>query len=87
MSEVHKAISEHSKRQNELVTAFARLDAERERLIEEALLLCKEGRAFSADQINKVTNEINQLAKKGIIPQRKPVTNEMIQEYAGRMKA
>ncbi|MFY4776044.1 YpbS family protein [Metabacillus sp. RGM 3146] len=84
MAEVHKAISEHSKKQNRIIQTFAALDAKREQYIEEALGLCQEGKPFTVNRINQVTEEINQLAKKGIVPLRKHVTDEMVKEYANR---
>ena len=81
---VHKAITEHSKKQNEIVTKFLQLEAKRESLIEQAIQLCIEGKPFSTEEINFVTNQINQLARSGIAPQRKLVTTEMVQEFVNR---
>jgi hypothetical protein len=41
---------------------------------------------FSVHSINSVTQEMNQLAKQGIVPQRKYVTEEMIIDYVNRLK-
>ncbi|AQX55255.1 YpbS family protein [Priestia flexa] len=83
---VHKAISEHSKKQHELVKAFVRLDTMREQAIEATVLLCKEGQEFSTDTINAVTAQINELAKNnGIVPTRQFVTKEMVEEYVQRL--
>ncbi|MCM3705080.1 MULTISPECIES: YpbS family protein [Bacillaceae] len=81
---VHKAISEHVGKQNKIITRFAALDQQREYYIEQALDLCRRGLPFSADKINEVTAEINELSKQGIIPARKYVTAEMIEEYASK---
>ncbi|MDQ1146358.1 hypothetical protein QE429_003185 [Bacillus sp. SORGH_AS 510] len=81
---VHKAITEHVNKQNHKINQFLLLDQQRELYIDEALLLCKQGKEFTTDKINEVTNQINILAKQGIIPFRKLVTNEMVKEYALR---
>jgi hypothetical protein len=81
MMSVHKAISQHANKQNKIFKEFLALDQEREYYIEEAVTLCKQGRAFSTDKINEVTDKINRLATLRVIPTRKNVTVEMIQEY------
>ncbi|MCK6205244.1 YpbS family protein [Bacillus infantis] len=83
---VHHALTEHAKKINNRITRFLELDATREAYIEEALNLCKEGKPFSTEKINQVTEEINQLARQGNIPSRKLVTTVMVEEYADRMK-
>jgi hypothetical protein len=83
---VHKEISQHSNRQHQRVKVFAELDMMREYYIEEAVSLCKEGQAFTVDKINEVTKQINDLARQGIVPTRKSVTIEMVQEYVDRLK-
>jgi hypothetical protein len=83
---VHHALTAHAKKLNTRITRFLELDAEREAYIEEALSLCKAGKSFSTEKINIVTEEINQLAKQGIVPSRKLVTPAMVLEYAGRLK-
>lgn len=84
MAEVHKAISEHSKKQNLIIQTFAALDAKREEYIDEALGLCQEGKPFTVSKINYVTEEINRLARQGIVPLRKLVTEDMVKEYASK---
>ena len=81
---VHKAISEHVNKQNQKINRFLLLDQQRELYIEEALSLCKQGKEFTTEKINEMTNQINTLAKQGIIPFRKLVTKEMVKEYALR---
>lgn len=83
---VHKAISEHVGKQNKIITAFAALDQEREYCIEQALDNCRKELPFSVDKINEVTARINELSKQGIVPARKFVTIDMIEEYAARTK-
>lgn len=84
--EVHKAITAHSRKQNEIVKAFLQLEAQREAAIEAAVSLASSGKAFSVDVINMVTKEINELAKRGVAPQRKIVTEDMVMEYVNRLK-
>ncbi|MBM6619311.1 YpbS family protein [Bacillus suaedaesalsae] len=83
---VHKEISAHSSKQHELVKQFLMLEGQRERFIDDAVSLCLEGKEFSTESINKVTLQINELAKQGIIPVRKLVTEHMVQEYATKLK-
>lgn len=82
--EVHKAITAHSRKQNEIVKIFLQLDAQREAAIEAAIALASNGKHFSVDAINMVTKEINDLAKRGVAPQRKLVTADMVMEYVDR---
>ncbi|PFJ12111.1 hypothetical protein COD67_19930 [Bacillus cereus] len=84
--EVHKAITAHSRKQNEIVKTFLQLDAQREAAIEAAVLLASNGKEFSVDVINVVTKQINDLAKRGVAPQRKLVTEDMVMEYVGRLQ-
>lgn len=82
--EVHEAITRHSMAQHEHLRRFMELDQERERLIEQAIRLCREGKPFSTDEINRVTSAINEHARKGISPTRRYVTPDMIDEYVDR---
>ncbi|MBD1381638.1 YpbS family protein [Metabacillus arenae] len=84
MTSLHKQLSEHSKNQNRIVNDFLKLDAIREAAIDEVVTHCRTGQKFSVLKINQVTKEINDLAKKGIIPQRKFVTEEMVKEYVSK---
>jgi len=79
---VHKAITEHVNKQNKKINDFLSLDQLREMYIDEAVTLCREGKPFTTEKINMVTNKINDLAKQGIIPTRKVVSIEMVREYA-----
>ena len=81
---VHQAITNHVNKQNKRINEFIALDQQREFYIEDAVQLCKNGKDFSTDKINKVTKQINELAKQGIVPTRKLVTPEMIREYVER---
>ncbi|MCM3617297.1 YpbS family protein [Sutcliffiella horikoshii] len=81
---VHKAISEHSRKQNKVVMSFLQLEQQREAYIEEATQLCREKEPFTTEKINAVTKQINELARKGIAPQRKLVTKEMVEEFVSR---
>ncbi|MFT8322783.1 MAG: DUF2533 family protein [Bacillus sp. (in: firmicutes)] len=79
---VHKAITKHVEQVNNRVHHFKQLDHLREHYIEEAVQQCLNGEIFSVQKINEVTEEINVLAKQGVIPSRKVVTAEMVKEYA-----
>jgi Protein of unknown function (DUF2533) len=83
---VHKEISKHSNKQNQLVQQFMILDERRETAIDEAVQLCSAGKPFTTNRINQVTSEINALARRGVVPQRKLVTTEMVEEYVARLK-
>ena len=85
MSEVHQAITAHSQKQHALIRAFAQLDAKREAYIEEAVALCQRGEPFSVHNINGVTKQMNELARNGILPQRKYVTVDMVKEYVQKL--
>jgi hypothetical protein len=82
---VHKEITKHVNNANKRINDFIKLDQQREYYIQEAVELCKQGKEFSTDSINKVTNQMNELAKQGIVPSRKIVTPKMVQEYAATL--
>lgn len=84
MTNVHEAITKHSNAQHEVVKTFVGLEQKREQFIDEAVALAKQHQEFTVDNINKVTIEMNKLAQKGIVPLRKLVTVEMVNEYAFR---
>ncbi|UQZ46418.1 YpbS family protein [Bacillus sp. PK3-037] len=84
MSEVHKAISAHSAKQHEHIKTFMQLEHLREMAIEAAVAKCKNDELFSTDAINEITERMNQLAKKGIVPTRRLVSKEMVKEYVSR---
>jgi hypothetical protein len=78
---VHKAISEHSSKQQKALQDFLELDHKREEYIEEAIQKCKNNEPFTIDKINEVTKKIHELAVREIVPSRKLVTREMVQEF------
>jgi hypothetical protein len=82
---VHKDLIKHAENQNKTYQEFLALDQQREYYIEEAVELCKKGETFSTDKINEVTNKINRINLR-IIPDRKNVTVEMIQDYVKSIK-
>ncbi|MEH7381927.1 DUF2533 family protein [Bacillus sp. JJ1533] len=84
MTNVHEAITKHSNAQHEIVKTFIGLEQKREQYIDEAVALAKQNQEFTVEKINKVTIEMNQLAKKGIVPLRKIVTVDMVKEFAFR---
>ena len=75
---VHKDLIKHAKNQNQSYQEFKVLDELRERYIEEAVELCKQGKPFTTDKINEVTNKMNRINLR-IISLRKNVTTEMVQ--------
>lgn len=82
---VHKDLINHAKNQNQSYQEFLALDQQREIYIEEAVELCKQGKPFSTDKINEVTNKMNRINLR-IISIRKNVTVEMVQEYVKSLK-
>ncbi|MGM7721991.1 YpbS family protein [uncultured Metabacillus sp.] len=84
MSNVHEAISQHSKKQHNHIQSFLKLEAKREAFIEEAIQLCVNSLPFDIDKINQVTKEMNRLASEGIVPTRRLVTKDMVQEFVNR---
>ncbi|GGE56745.1 DUF2533 family protein [Priestia taiwanensis] len=87
MSNVHEAISKHSQAQHQIVKRFVELEYRREDAIEAAVAKCKNGEEFSIGNINVITEEMNELARTtGIVPVRKYVTPEMVQEYVTRLQ-
>lgn len=81
---VHKDLIKHAKNQNQSYQEFKALDELREKYIEEAVELCKQGKPFTTDKINEVTNKMNRINLRIISP-RKNVTPEMVQEYVNSL--
>ncbi|WP_174733489.1 DUF2533 family protein [Mesobacillus harenae] len=77
---VRKELEQHAEKQNKVYQQFLKLDQRREDLINETVELCKQGKPFSTDRINEVTNKINQI-NLGFTPVRKNVTTEMVKQY------
>ncbi|EKN65474.1 hypothetical protein BABA_20086 [Neobacillus bataviensis LMG 21833] len=77
---VHKDLIKHAANQNKTYQVFQELDQQRERYIEEAVELCKQGLPFSTDKINEVTNRMNKINLR-FVPTMKFVTGEMVQDY------
>jgi hypothetical protein len=82
---VHKDLINHAKNQNQSYQEFKALDELREKYIEEAVELCKQGQPFTTDKINEITNKMNRINLR-IISLRKNVTTEMVQEYVNSIK-
>lgn len=78
---VHKDLINHAANQNKLYQEFLALDQQRELYIEEAVQLCKQGKPFTTNKINEVTDRMNRINLR-IVSLRKNVTVEMVQEYA-----
>ncbi|MFJ7726327.1 DUF2533 family protein [Neobacillus sp. NPDC097160] len=77
---VHKDLIKHAANQNKTYQVFQELDQQRERYIEQAVELCKQGLPFSTDKINQVTNRMNKINLR-FVPTMKFVTGEMVQDY------
>ncbi|RFU64719.1 DUF2533 family protein [Peribacillus glennii] len=84
---VHKDLIKHANKQHQTYKQFLALDEERERYIQEAVLLCQQGKSFTTAKINEVTDRINLLAKLRVVPSRKNVTGQMIEEYVNKISS
>lgn len=82
---VHKDLIKHAEHQNKSYQEFLALDQQREMYIEEAVELCKQGKPFSTNKINEVTNRMNKINLR-IISIRKNVTPEMVHEYVNKLR-
>ena len=82
---VQNDLIKHAANQNKSYQEFLALDELRETYIEEAISLCKQGKPFTTDKINEVTNKMNRINLR-IISLRKHVTTEMVMEYVNRSK-
>ena len=78
---VHKEITKHANKQHQTVKAFFELDEQREAVIEKVVAKAQAQEPFSTDEINDITEKINELAKSGITPQRKYITPTMVLDY------
>ncbi|KAA6451736.1 YpbS family protein [Bacillus swezeyi] len=87
MTNVHEAITAHSKKQHQHISEFVLLEQEREKAIDEAVAKCERKEPFSTDRINQITVKMNELSKKGIVPIRRLVSKEMVEEYVSRKNA
>jgi actin-related protein len=81
---VHRELAQHAEKQNQLYQQFLQLDELRESYIEEAVELCKQGKVFSTDKINEVTNQMNKMNIR-FVPLRKHVTTEMVRAYVDKL--
>jgi hypothetical protein len=77
---VHHAITEHSSRQAEYILLYRKLDAMREARIDLAMEQCRQGNEINVNDINDVTQQINQLADRHHLPPRRHVTVDMIRQ-------
>ncbi|MFP7298106.1 DUF2533 family protein [Neobacillus niacini] len=82
---VHKDLIKHAKNQNQSYQEFQALDELREKYIAEAVELCKQGKPFSTDKINEITNKMNKINLR-IISIRKNVTVDMVKEYVNTLE-
>ncbi|MBP1930491.1 DUF2533 family protein [Ammoniphilus resinae] len=79
---VHEEISKKTNKTWGIIQTYRKLDEKREAEIEKVILQCQNNEAFSVDQINKVTEEINSFAAINHLPSRKFVTKQMVEEAA-----
>lgn len=84
MTSVHEEISAHSQKQHAHIQSFLELEQKRELAIETAVFKCEQNEPFTTDDINAITSKMNELARGGIVPLRKHVTNDMVREYVKR---
>jgi hypothetical protein len=82
---VHKDLIKHAQNQNQSYQEFKALDDLREKYIAEAVELCKQGKPYTTDKINEVTNKMNRINLR-IISLRKNVSTEMVQEYVNSLE-
>jgi hypothetical protein len=82
---VHKDLIKHAQNQNQSYQEFQALDDLREKYIEEAVEFCKQGKLFTTDKINDVTNRMNRINLR-IISIRKNVTVGMVKEYVNSLE-
>ncbi|MGN9865046.1 YpbS family protein [Bacillus swezeyi] len=87
MTNVHEAITAHSKKQHQHISEFVLLEQEREKAIDKAVAKCERKEPFSTDRINQITVKMNELSKKGIVPIRRLVSKGMVEEYVSRKNA
>lgn len=78
---VHLQIAEQVKKHRQAQKEFLALDAAREHAIEAVLQLARAKKPFQTNEINRITNEMNQIATSFQFPARKQVTNDMITSY------
>ncbi len=63
---------------------YRELDQKREELIEAVLAAAKQKKEFSLEEVNVVTEEMNNLSRSFRFPLRKKVTTAMVAEYIAR---
>lgn len=75
---VHLQIAEQVRKHRQAQKQFLALDAAREHAIETAFKQAEAGKPIQIIEINRITNEMNQIAMAFQFPPRKVVTAEMI---------
>jgi low affinity Fe/Cu permease len=78
---VHIQIAEQVRKHREAQKQFLALDSQRERAIDVAIELAKSKKVVQTTDINRITEEMNQIAMQFQFPPRKHVTPEMIMNY------
>jgi predicted transcriptional regulator len=86
---VHHAISKHSQMQSEAIKKFKELEIKREQAIDKALQDILNGKDALVQEINDITDLMNELSKSGkvMLPKRKRVTESMLITYAQKKKS
>lgn len=81
---VHEEISKKVNRTVNIIQTYRKLDEQREIAIERMLKEGKEKGKFSLKEVNRITVELNQFATTHHLPQRKIVTEELVQQLLNR---
>ncbi|WP_100406729.1 DUF2533 family protein [Bacillus solitudinis] len=79
---VHIQIAEQVKNHRQAQKQFLQLDAKREQEIKRLIEQAKLTEEVSVIQLNKITEEMNQIATKFHFPMRKIVTKDMVIAFA-----
>nr|WP_144551973.1 DUF2533 family protein [Bacillus mycoides] len=79
--EVHKPITPHSPKQNQILTTFLQLQPHPQPPIQPPLPLPSNAKHFSLHPINILTNQINHLPKPRLPPQPKILTQHILIHY------
>lgn len=81
---VHLQISKQINNHIQAQTTYKELDLQREKAIEEVLNKARNNEEFTTHEVNSVTEELNEIAKKYNFPIRKRVTNSMVLQYVAK---
>jgi hypothetical protein len=89
MEEVHRSLTKHIQTKEKAIRQFNEWDQLREAEIGKVITLCKEGKPFSTDAINEITEKMKQLGRENLLnfPERKRVNVQMVKEYIQKSEA